>query len=131
RAALRMGKARRDAVRRFGRVDGLAPHVVRGERAPLAGARGVHVLGDDAAADLGGGLDVECAAALDEAGEQRGRVAVPPGEVGEQGAEGPAVSHVPTELAGVERLDELPQRSEEHTSELQSRQYLVCRLLLE
>src|SRR3712207_8133406 len=29
-----------------------------------------------------------------------------------------------------ERLD-LAQRSEEHTSELQSRQYLVCRLLLE
>src|SRR3712207_8897619 len=30
-------------------------------------------------------------------------------------------------------LDEaiVPQRSEEHTSELQSRQYLVCRLLLE
>src|SRR3712207_8575770 len=26
---------------------------------------------------------------------------------------------------------ELPRRSEEHTSELQSRQYLVCRLLLE
>src|SRR3712207_7402141 len=26
---------------------------------------------------------------------------------------------------------ELPPRSEEHTSELQSRQYLVCRLLLE
>src|SRR3712207_7624509 len=26
---------------------------------------------------------------------------------------------------------ELPARSEEHTSELQSRQYLVCRLLLE
>src|SRR3712207_8944702 len=26
---------------------------------------------------------------------------------------------------------EVPQRSEEHTSELQSRQYLVCRLLLE
>src|SRR3712207_7816028 len=26
---------------------------------------------------------------------------------------------------------ERPQRSEEHTSELQSRQYLVCRLLLE
>src|SRR3712207_7158383 len=25
----------------------------------------------------------------------------------------------------------MPQRSEEHTSELQSRQYLVCRLLLE
>src|SRR3712207_8536607 len=29
-----------------------------------------------------------------------------------------------------QRLDEL-ERSEEHTSELQSRQYLVCRLLLE
>src|SRR3712207_9031973 len=28
-------------------------------------------------------------------------------------------------------LTELNQRSEEHTSELQSRQYLVCRLLLE
>src|SRR3712207_9176686 len=27
--------------------------------------------------------------------------------------------------------DRRPQRSEEHTSELQSRQYLVCRLLLE
>src|SRR3712207_7727621 len=30
-----------------------------------------------------------------------------------------------------ERADVLQQRSEEHTSELQSRQYLVCRLLLE
>src|SRR3712207_8083823 len=29
------------------------------------------------------------------------------------------------------RADHLPARSEEHTSELQSRQYLVCRLLLE
>src|SRR3712207_7241322 len=28
-------------------------------------------------------------------------------------------------------LDRLAERSEEHTSELQSRQYLVCRLLLE
>src|SRR3712207_8515639 len=28
-------------------------------------------------------------------------------------------------------LDKGPSRSEEHTSELQSRQYLVCRLLLE
>src|SRR3712207_7977614 len=33
----------------------------------------------------------------------------------------PRVKHVPTEQT----------RSEEHTSELQSRQYLVCRLLLE
>src|SRR3712207_7577413 len=29
------------------------------------------------------------------------------------------------------RRNRLPTRSEEHTSELQSRQYLVCRLLLE
>src|SRR3712207_8240331 len=29
------------------------------------------------------------------------------------------------------RLSERPDRSEEHTSELQSRQYIVCRLLLE
>src|SRR3712207_8750285 len=29
------------------------------------------------------------------------------------------------------RLDDIVDRSEEHTSELQSRQYLVCRLLLE
>src|SRR5258707_9801916 len=29
------------------------------------------------------------------------------------------------------RAQATPQRSEEHTSELQSRQYLVCRLLLE
>src|SRR3712207_8853898 len=30
-----------------------------------------------------------------------------------------------------EKCEEYPIRSEEHTSELQSRQYLVCRLLLE
>src|SRR3712207_8516151 len=35
----------------------------------------------------------------------------------------------PTSPASGARLDE--HRSEEHTSELQSRQYLVCRLLLE
>src|SRR3712207_6855183 len=33
--------------------------------------------------------------------------------------------------AGVPRLPPHHSRSEEHTSELQSRQYLVCRLLLE
>src|SRR3712207_843771 len=35
------------------------------------------------------------------------------------------------DLAAVQLRRELPTRSEEHTSELQSRQYLVCRLLLE
>src|SRR3712207_7834838 len=34
-------------------------------------------------------------------------------------------------LASVRERKQLPRRSEEHTSELQSRQYLVCRLLLE
>src|SRR3712207_8968351 len=34
-------------------------------------------------------------------------------------------------LWGFQRLLYPPARSEEHTSELQSRQYLVCRLLLE
>src|SRR3712207_8074705 len=33
--------------------------------------------------------------------------------------------------AGGARAGAAPRRSEEHTSELQSRQYLVCRLLLE
>src|SRR3712207_8722320 len=33
--------------------------------------------------------------------------------------------------AGVAMAEALQRRSEEHTSELQSRQYLVCRLLLE
>src|SRR3712207_6974593 len=32
---------------------------------------------------------------------------------------------------GIDSLTSVPSRSEEHTSELQSRQYLVCRLLLE
>src|SRR3712207_7577240 len=37
-----------------------------------------------------------------------------------------------TELLGVENFaPDLDLRSEEHTSELQSRQYIVCRLLLE
>src|SRR3712207_6854359 len=35
------------------------------------------------------------------------------------------------ELSRARFLTDRPQRSEEHTSELQSRQYLVCRLLLE
>src|SRR3712207_9006611 len=35
------------------------------------------------------------------------------------------------QLGRLHVLDEVDVRSEEHTSELQSRQYLVCRLLLE
>src|SRR3712207_7790402 len=51
---------------------------------------------------------------------------------------GPGVTHGRTRLAAllrssgaVSRVGRGPTRSEEHTSELQSRQYLVCRLLLE
>src|SRR3712207_8113649 len=40
-----------------------------------------------------------------------------------------ALAHGPSSLVVLDRGD--PWRSEEHTSELQSRQYLVCRLLLE
>src|SRR3712207_8541564 len=43
------------------------------------------------------------------------------------------VGYAEGEIDGVRQVAELmrPGRSEEHTSELQSRQYLVCRLLLE
>src|SRR3712207_8879788 len=35
------------------------------------------------------------------------------------------------EIQEIRAKERIPNRSEEHTSELQSRQYLVCRLLLE
>src|SRR3712207_8483042 len=41
------------------------------------------------------------------------------------------ISELPTELVAAFRATLEEVRSEEHTSELQSRQYLVCRLLLE
>src|SRR3712207_7157868 len=43
----------------------------------------------------------------------------------------PGVELPSTAIAPVYRSDGSGTRSEEHTSELQSRQYLVCRLLLE
>src|SRR3712207_7647512 len=42
-----------------------------------------------------------------------------------------AVHHAGRVHLLVEGVDVVAERSEEHTSELQSRQYLVCRLLLE
>src|SRR3712207_7533830 len=54
----------------------------------------------------------EGVAGLPHARRQRGRARRPAGDEAAQARQGPA-------------------RSEEHTSELQSRQYLVCRLLLE
>src|SRR3712207_8301869 len=42
-----------------------------------------------------------------------------------------AVERPHADLAGLVRGTAVARRSEEHTSELQSRQYLVCRLLLE
>src|SRR3712207_8828434 len=60
---------------------------------------------------------------------------------GERRLVGPALRHhlvprqrAPVPLLGASRVlvaEVEPDRSEEHTSELQSRQYLVCRLLLE
>src|SRR3712207_7260045 len=55
----------------------------------------------------------------DHAGQREGRL--PPGR---HGAAQPGLAAAGRDRAGL-------QRSEEHTSELQSRQYLVCRLLLE
>src|SRR5438445_7341615 len=43
----------------------------------------------------------------------------------------PALSSWTSRSFGAARKNSPPIRSEEHTSELQSRQYLVCRLLLE
>src|SRR3712207_9452740 len=61
-------------------------------------------------------------------------VVVPP----QPGCQGRKVNRPPAQLAeqpASDRLEVVPPgragRSEEHTSELQSRQYLVCRLLLE
>src|SRR3712207_7233613 len=53
-----------------------------------------------------------------------------------RGAAAGEVEHDPESLGEDEAREEdheglAPDRSEEHTSELQSRQYLVCRLLLE
>src|SRR3712207_7133784 len=65
--------------------------------------------------------------------EQRGEVLVlgrePGGAAGEVGVRRDRV--LPVQQAAVERRAVRVDRSEEHTSELQSRQYLVCRLLLE
>src|SRR3712207_8282991 len=43
----------------------------------------------------------------------------------------PGVSIAAAQAEAARLTSRLPERSEEHTSELQSRQYLVCRLLLE
>src|SRR3712207_8165427 len=79
-----------------------------------------------------------------------GRLPPPPRPVaeevaGERGRQVPAVGRPPVppdrrlpvapqpepRLVGQAEVEHAARRSEEHTSELQSRQYLVCRLLLE
>src|SRR3712207_7702738 len=59
--------------------------------------------------------------------------AIEPGEcLADLGADGRHLHYGGRHQAREEDVrDELAERSEEHTSELQSRQYLVCRLLLE
>src|SRR3712207_7136682 len=58
-------------------------------------------------------------------GRRRGRGAGGRGSGAERADDGVAPG------LGEDAVPERPVRSEEHTSELQSRQYLVCRLLLE
>src|SRR3712207_7417200 len=60
--------------------------------------------------------------------EDRGREDEVSPRAGRTGAAGRASHHGEPRLRGAVRRDP---RSEEHTSELQSRQYIVCRLLLE
>src|SRR3712207_8601089 len=60
---------------------------------------------------------------LERAGVERGLLSPAGGDLG-----GDDVEDVESPRRAV---DHLAARSEEHTSELQSRQYLVCRLLLE
>src|SRR3712207_7276762 len=68
------------------------------------------------------------------AGRRRDRRPPPPVRqslgLGGRGHRAPPLVAV-ARLAGGPRLAAARRRSEEHTSELQSRQYLVCRLLLE
>src|SRR3712207_8567580 len=67
---------------------------------------------------------------LGRPGDRHGRAAELDGHGdGERGNTGPGGEQ--TERVAVALGDEEVARSEEHTSELQSRQYLVCRLLLE
>src|SRR3712207_8185848 len=56
-----------------------------------------------------------------------------PESLREVGADDVAVEHLDAQAARAQLLPDEggDRRSEEHTSELQSRQYLVCRLLLE
>src|SRR3712207_8309199 len=57
------------------------------------------------------------------------RQSIQPRQLGEEQASRPTQS---LRIAGIRHVVVQPgRRSEEHTSELQSRQYLVCRLLLE
>src|SRR3712207_7020185 len=53
------------------------------------------------------------------------------GVVADLEAQTHGLGDVPRTEVGREDQDRVLERSEEHTSELQSRQYLVCRLLLE
>src|SRR3712207_7291683 len=53
------------------------------------------------------------------------------GEEAELQCDGDGVEHPVCDYSTTNRTSTVPRRSEEHTSELQSRQYLVCRLLLE
>src|SRR6266496_820856 len=77
-----------------------------------------------------GGVDQRVAGFLDDAGAGRD-VRAESGRVrGTAGLRGDVVQFPPFR-GGVAVVRDQPERSEEHTSELQSRRDLVCRLLLE
>src|SRR3712207_7247824 len=59
------------------------------------------------------------------------RIDRPPADLGPQEVVGRRRQERPAHRLGPGRVGVPARRSEEHTSELQSRQYLVCRLLLE
>src|SRR2546421_8115706 len=52
-------------------------------------------------------------------------------DAAELGSQGDVVARQPNAQDNLDSIGESPKRSEEHTSELQSRSDLVCRLLLE
>src|SRR2546422_4529359 len=101
---------------------------VAGDEAAGAGGLDVReLLGEDLRGDFGQSHGERAAEAATLVGPGQGDELRAP-QVGEQGSRTLGLVEPPEEVAGIVVGDT---RSEEHTSELQSRLHLVCRLLLE